>query len=356
MEGSIVDIIIFAPLAPILGVILFWFIKLLFIESLKFFLDKIRSKHKPLCRFTNFLGILFQTICHALGYTVTKSGISDVYLSINYGKVAPKKEKKGVFEWVSNAFLFIGPFFIPAFLLLSCLFILIPNLLEIVIPVEVISIKYTFGAQLISFGTNLYVFTQKFFLFLLNDMDLLNPGHFGFFLLLIFLGMGIRPSYIGEKKIDRVNMIYDLKNVWNLITHRPYYLLILVLFSYNFFYISLIFESDWYTLLFTIFGFLSVISIIAIIIAHLLILLINATDKIESRKKYIPYIVLPLSYVLMRVLFYYFPSDYKNSASLLFMLFSTFIVTMLLLRKGDKFKTILSIKWRKKKTEEKKDG
>ncbi len=356
MEVSTIDIIIFAPLAPVLGVILFWFIKLLFIESLKFFLDKIRSKHKPLCRFTNFLGILFQTICHAVGYTVTKSGISDVYLSINYGRVAPKKEKKGMFEWVSNAFLFIGPFFIPAFLLLLCLFILIPNILQITIPTEIVNIKYTFGAQLILFGTNLYLYTQKFFLFLVTDLDLLNPGHFGFFLLLIFLGMGIRPSYIGEKRIDRVDMIYDLKNVWNLTRHKPLYILFLFLISYNFFYISLIFESDWYTLVFTIFGFLSVISIIAIIIAHLLILLINAADKIEGKKKYLPYMALPISYITTRVLFFYFPNDFKNSVSLFIMILSTFLVTIFLLRKDDRFKTIFNIKWRKKKTEEKKDG
>ena len=115
MEGSPIDIVIFAPLAPILGVLLFWFIQLLFIESEKILLSKVRPKHEPLCRFTNFLGLLFQSVCHALGYTIKKSGISDFYISVNYGRVAPKKEKKGIFEWISNAFLFIGPFFLPAF-------------------------------------------------------------------------------------------------------------------------------------------------------------------------------------------------------------------------------------------------
>ena len=46
MEGSIIDILIFAPLAPILGVMLFWFIQLLFIESEKYLLSKIRTKHE----------------------------------------------------------------------------------------------------------------------------------------------------------------------------------------------------------------------------------------------------------------------------------------------------------------------
>ena len=40
MEGSPIDIIIFAPLAPILAVLLFWFIQLLFIESEKILLKK----------------------------------------------------------------------------------------------------------------------------------------------------------------------------------------------------------------------------------------------------------------------------------------------------------------------------
>ena len=122
MTVSPVDVVVFAPLAPLFGVLLFWFIQLMFIESQKYLLSKIWGQHKPLCRFTNFLGILYQTICHALGYTVTKSGISNFYISINYGKVAPKKEKKGIFEWMSNSFLFIGPFFIPSLLLLICFF------------------------------------------------------------------------------------------------------------------------------------------------------------------------------------------------------------------------------------------
>jgi len=47
MTGSPIDIIIFAPLAPLFGVILFWFIQLLFIESQKYLLSKIRPKHEP---------------------------------------------------------------------------------------------------------------------------------------------------------------------------------------------------------------------------------------------------------------------------------------------------------------------
>ena len=124
--------------------------------------------------------------------------------------------------------------------------------------------------------------------------------------------MGIRPSYIGEKKIDRIDMIYDLRNVWDLITHKPLYILLLFLLSYNFFYISLIFNQNWYTILFSIFGFLTIISIFAIIIAHLIIFLIRAADKIEGKKKYLPYLTPIISYTLMRTLFFYFPNTYTT--------------------------------------------
>jgi len=258
MAGSPIDIVIFAPLAPILGVLLFWFIQMAFIESQKFLLSKIRSKHEPLCRFTNFLGILFQTICHALGYTVTKSGISEIYISVNYGKVSPKKQKKGIFEWLANAFLFIGPFFIPAFLLLICLFLLMGGGFEISTPLELVELKYTFAEQIITFGKSIHVFSQHFFGFLFS-IDLLHPGHFGFFLLLIFLGLGIRPSYIGEEKRQKVDMMYDLKNIGSLIVHKPLYIIILFLMAYVFFYISFAFNQNWYVSLFSIFGWLSII-------------------------------------------------------------------------------------------------
>ena len=88
----------------------------------------------------------------------------------------------------------------------------------------------------------------------------------------------------------------------------------------------------------------------------MIISLIRATDKIEGMKKYLPYISLPLSYSLMRILFYYFPNPYQLGISTLSMVIITFIVTMLILNKGDKFKTLIKIKLRKKKSEEKKDG
>ena len=349
MDDLSIDVILFAPLAPMLGVLLFWFIQLLFIESEKYLLTKIRPKHEPLCRFTNFLGILFQTICHALGYTVTKSGVSDFYISVNYGRVAPKKEKKGVFEWVANVFLFIGPFFIPAFLLLICLYFLMTGGFDVSIPAHLAGMEYGFAGQLSTFGTSLYVFSKGFFNFLSN-IDLLHPAHFGFLLLLIFLGMGIRPSHIGEKTPEKVDMIYDLRNIWRLLTHKPLYLAILFLFAYVFFYVSFFLDQSWYVTLFSIFGWLSIIAVVALIIADLIILLIKTTDEMPSFWNLMPYIIMPVSYILMRVLFHYFPTDFTNSGSLAVMIACTILVTFLILKyKTNKFKTKKKMKLFKKK-------
>lgn len=354
MAGSPIDIVVFAPLAPILGVLLLWFIQMVFIESQKFLLSKIRPKHEPLCRFTNFLGILFQSICHALGYTVTKSGISEFYISVNYGKVAPKKQKKGIFEWLANAFLFIGPFFIPAFLLLICLFFLMSGSFDISTPHELVELKYTFAEQIITFGKSIYVFSQYFFGFLFS-IDLLHPGHFGFFLLLIFLGMGIRPSYIGEEKRQKVDMMYDLKNIWSLIIHKPLYIVILFLMAYLFFYISFAFYQIWYVALFSIFGWLSIISIVALVIADMILLLIKIADELPNGWRLLPYLTIPISYILARVLFFFFPFEFSNSISLLIMICSTVIVVILLLKhKTNKFKTKVDMK-RLEKIEDDKD-
>ena len=351
MDGSIIDILLFAPLAPIIGVLLFWFVQLLLIQVQKYLLEKIKDKHEPFCRFTNFLGILFQTICHALGYTFTKSGISTIYLSVNYGKVAPKKQKKGIFEWISNAFLFIGPFFIPAFLLLICLFFLLKNGFDTTVPIQLLESKYTFGGQITTFYNNLFRFTSSFLNFLVN-IDLLHPVHLGFLFFLIFLGLGIRPSYLGEKKIDKIDILYDLKNIWQLIIYKPAYIFILFLIGYSFFYISLLLDMGFYATLFSIFGWLSIISIVALFVSYIIIILIFAVDKIEGRKKLIPYVTIPIFYILARILFIYLKTDLDKIISLIIMIFSTLIVIYLLLNhKGDKFKTKRKIKRLKNKGE-----
>jgi hypothetical protein len=356
MEASSIDIVVFAPLAPILGVLLFWFIQLVFIESEKYLLSKIRPKHEPFCRFTNFLGIFFQTICHALGYTVTKSGISNFYIDIDYGKVAPKKEKKGIFEWVSNVFLFIGPFFIPAFLLLICLFFLMNSGFEITTATQLQELRYTFGEQITSFGASLFSFTNAFLNFLFN-IDLLHPAHFGFLILMIFLGMGIRPSYIGKEKKEKVDMLYDLKNIKALFLNKPLYLIILFTLAYILFYVSSWFNINWYVALFVILGWLSIISILSIIIADLILILIKTSDEISGNKKALPYITMPTSYIFARVFFFYIPTDFTRPLSILILILSTITVTYFLTkRKTDKFKTKSDIKKLKKKRKGVKDG
>ena len=340
MDVSPVDILIFAPLAPLLGVLLFWFIQLLFIESYKFYLSKIKRKHMPLCRFTNFTGILFQTICHALGYTATMSGISSFRINIHYGKVKPKKEKKGIFEWISNSFLFLGPFFIPAFLLLICLFFLIDNTSFNISS----GTYYSFGSGLQTFGENLYIFSEGFFSFL-SSIDLLHPGHLGFFLLLLFLGMGIRPSYIGEDKRRKVDMIYDLQNIKSHMFHKPVYLILLFLLAYAFFYTSFLLDQNWYVLLFSIFGWLSIIAIVSLFIAHMIVFLIKITDEIPGYWKLLSFLIIPISYILVRLVFYYFPTEYDRTVSLLIMILSCIVITFLLLYyKTNKFKTKTKMK------------
>jgi len=357
MEGTAIDIVVFAPLAPILGVLLFWFIKMLFIEGQKFLLEKIRKNHKAFCRFTNFLGVLFQTVCHALGFTVTKSGISDFYISVNYGRVAPKKEKKGIFEWIANAFLFVGPFFIPPVMLLISLFFLLENGFEAATSAHLIETQYTLGGQFTLFGTNLYNFSASFLKFLCTKLDLFHPAHLGFFLLMILLGLGIRPSYLGEKKVNKVDLLYDLKNIWDLITHKPLYVALLFIASYLFFYASLLLDQGYYVVLFSIFGWLSIISIVSIFISYLIIALIYFTDKMQGFKKTVVFLIIPVSYIFSRILFFYIKTDMALGISLAIMLFSTMFVIYLFLRpKGDKLKTKKLIKWFKaKKTEEKQD-
>jgi len=351
MAGSLIDIIVFAPLAPIFGVILFWFIQLLFIENLKYLLTKIRDNHEPLCRFTNFLGILFQTICHALGYTVTKSGISSFYISVNYGKVAPKREKTGVFEWMSNAFLFIGPFFIPSTLLLIYLFFLMDKGFNIISTTN-----YTFSGNLTAFGENLYYFSEGFIGFLSN-IDLLHPAHLGFFILLIFLGLGTRPSFIGEKKPEKVDMLFDLKNIRYNILHKPLYIFILFLIVYFLSYISFLFKQNWYVTLFSILGWLSIIAIISLIVAYLIIILIKLTDEIPGLWKLLPYITIPVSYLSMRSFFLYYPYSFSKSVSILVTIISTSLVVFVLLKyRTNKFKTKVDIKSLMKLGEGEKDG
>ncbi len=342
MDVSPIDLIIFAPLAVILGVLLFWFIQLLFIESLKFLLNKIKTRHEPFCRFTNLIGIIFQSICHALGFTVTRSGIAQFKITIHYGKVKPKKNREGIFEWISNTFLFIGPFFIPAFLL----FIFLILITSITIPLDSPGSMefFTFGNQLIKFGENLYSFATEFLTFL-AQLDLFHPVHLGFLILLLFFGLGIRPSYILKEKTMKIDMIYDLKNIKTHLFQRPLYIVSIFVFIYAFFYITVFLNINWYNLFFSFLGWLSIIATIALVLAHLIIIFIQVTDDFKEIWHYVPFLSLPVSYILFRVLFYFVRIPNDLGFSLLFMCLTTVVIILLLYRfKTNKFKTKAKMK------------
>jgi hypothetical protein len=220
---------------------------------------------------------------------------------------------------------------------------------------QLIDVKYTFAGQINTFGTSLYAFSEGFFGFLFN-IDLLHPAHLGFLILLIFFGMGMRPSYIGEKRKEKVDMFYDLKNIWSLVRLKPLYLVFLFLFAYVFFYISLFLNQNWYVAFFSILGWVSIISIVAIVITDVILLLIKTTDELPKIWRYVPFITAPFIYLLFRVLFYFYNTKYTFILSLAMMILITALITFLLLKfKTNKFKTSIGIKWFKKKRKDKKD-
>ena len=148
-------------------------------------------------------------------------------------------------------------------------------------------------------------------------------------------------------------MIYDLKNIKNLILHKPLYLILLFLVAYLFFYVSLLLKQNWYVALFSIFGWLSIIAIVSLLITHMIILLIKTTDEIPSLWKFLPYLTIPISYILMRMVFLFFPMEFAKSVSLLATILFTVLVTILLLKyKTNKFKTKTDMKQLKKVKDE----
>jgi hypothetical protein len=335
-----IDVLVAAALAPALGVAAFWFLQLLCIESQKRMLSKLRHRHEALCRFTNYIGILFQTISQALGYTVTRSGIASFQVTVNYGKVEPKKEKTGLLEWIARSFLLFGPFFIPAGLVLLASYFVIGKGFVFPTPVQ-----YTFVESLTGFGVSLSAFANEFVGFLVN-IDLFNPLHVGFLLVLLFLGLGIRPSYVGEERKEKVDILHDLRHIKNHLIEKPLYILAIVLIMYVFYLLSLFLNPALYVGLFTIFGWMSLTAIIAILLTFPVLLLIKATDEIRPHWKIIPFITLVVSYVLTRMFFFYYPTKQVESVSLLVMIFSTILVTIVLIKykKTNRFKTTPKMK------------
>jgi len=329
------DVLLLAPLALIIGVTALWLLELIFIDLDKRMLGKLRHKHEALARFTNFTGVLFQALSHALGYTVTHSGVAHFQVSVHYGKVEPKREKQGVFAWTSTLLLYLGPFLVPTgFMLLYSYFVLTKGFS---FPA---SVQYTFVHTFENFGGTLSTFTQSMFRFL-SSMDLLNPVHVFFLLVLLFLGLGIRPSYIGEERKEKVNFLYDLKNVTMHFIKKPLYILVFFAVVYGFFFLSLALKTNWYVALFSVLGLLSVIGIIALLLAFLLLAFVWASDKIAPGWRLVPFLTLPISYGAVRVLFFYVPRDNILGWSLLVMILATVVVTLLLIKykKTNRFKT-----------------
>jgi hypothetical protein len=335
-----IDVLFVAVLAPILGVAAFWFLQLFCIEIQKRILSRLRHRHEAFCRFTNYIGILFQAISQALGYTVTRSGIASFQVSVTYAKVEPKKEKEGVFEWVSHSFLLFGPFFIPAGLVLLVSYFVIGRGFVYPIPVQ-----FTFVESLTGFWTSLFTFAKEYLGFLLN-IDLLNPLHVGFVFVLLFFGLGIRPSYIGQDRKEKIDILYDLIHIKDHLVEKPLYILLIILCLYVFYILSLFLNPMVYVGLFTIFGWMSLTAIIAILLTFPLMLLIRATDEIQARWKILPYLTVVVSYVLTRVLLIYFPAKEVEQVSLLVMLLSTVFVTIVLIKykKTNRFKTTPKMK------------
>lgn len=338
MSGEAIDVVLFAPLAPIFGLVLFWFIQLLFIEFQKGLLNQLRGTHDALIKFTNFIGIFFQTICHALGYTLTHSGISSFYLSVDYGKVDPKKKKSGVFEWLVNMFLFVGPFFLPSFLLLTYFFLLS----ESGIPLRAQEI-FTFAENLIVFGSNLFQFTSNFVVFI-GTIDLFHPAYAGFFILFILLGLGIRPSYIGKKTMEKVDIFYDLKNIRYNILHKPLYVLLGLLIAYLFSYVNVLFNQSLYVAVFSFFGWSSILAIFALIYAEVLLFWIYVLDDLPNGFRIIALLVLPISYIILRIVFYMFSWPLAAEIGFWGSIGITSLITMLLLHQlTNKFKTLFTL-------------
>jgi hypothetical protein len=335
-----IDVLFVAALAPILGVVAFWFLQMFFIEIQKRMLSRLRHRHEAFCRFTNYIGILFQTICQALGYTVTRSGIAAFQVTVNYGKVEPKKEKKGVFEWVARSFLLFGPFFIPAGLVLLVSYFIIGK--GFVFPTLV---QYTFVESLTGFWVSLSTFAIDFVAFLIN-IDLLNPLHVGFLFVLLFFGLGIRPSYMGQERKEKIDILHDLRHIKDHLVEKPLYILAIILILYVFYVLSLFLKPVLYVGLFTILGWMSLTAVIAILLTFPLLILIKATDEIRPHWKLIPFVTLVVSYVLARVFFIYFPTKQVEPVSLLVMLLSTILMTILLIKykRTNRFKTATKMK------------
>jgi hypothetical protein len=343
MVGNVplnIESLILTAFASILGVAAFWFLQLILIELQKRTLSTLRHHHEAFCRFTNYIGILFQSISQALGYTITRSGIASFQMTVTYGKVEPKKEKKGVFEWIARSFLLFGPFFIPAGLVLLISYFVIGKGFVFPIPVQ-----YTFVESITEFWNSLSIYASEWVGFF-NTIDFFNPIHIGFFVMLLFFGLGIRPSYIGQERKEKIDILYDLRHIKEHLFEKPRYLLIIVFCLYMFYLVSLFLSPVVYLGLFVLFGWISLTAIIAILLTFPVLLVLKSTDVIQPGWNRVPFVIVPVSYIAARVFFMYSPIEDVKQFSLLVMVLSTLIVTIGLIKykRTNRFKTVTKMK------------
>jgi hypothetical protein len=183
-----------------------------------------------------------------------------------------------------------------------------------------LSDSYTFSEMLISFGSLLFQFGSRF-LILLANLDMFNPFHLAFAVLILLIGLGIRPSYIGE---GRVGMLHDLSTIKRLMLAHPLYFILVLAVLYALSIALFLLKIPLYVLLFAFFGWLALIAIFAILLAHFVVFVIRTSDGLPSFKRFLPFFIPIISYAILRSLFLLFPSNLSNSVSLL----STILITL----------------------------
>ncbi len=324
---SAVDVVTFivVPFFLVLAVFGLWLVQLLVIEAQKHFLFSLRRRHEPLIRFTNFVGILFQMLCEWLGYTVTNSGVAEFRLSINEGAVKPKRARTGALKWIAESILFLGPFLIPAGLLLLAGYFVFRS------GYTILPSAFTIQGQAVSFGTALFGFAQSFVAFL-EHLDLFNPLHIGFLVLLLFCGLGIRPSYRGERRKEHITFSSNLGNIKVLFLDRPRYLIYVFMVIYILAAASFLAGAPWFLDVVTVFGWVALLAILALLLTFVLLVFLRTLDEIKARYRVFPFLSMVLGYVGFRLLFFVVPVENAEGASLFGMLGVTLAVTICLLK------------------------
>jgi hypothetical protein len=203
--------------------------------------------------------------------------------------------------------------------------------------------RFTFAENFIVFGSNLFEFSHDFVIFL-GTIDLFHPAHLGFFLLFILLGLGIRPSYIGKRPMEKVDIFYDLKNIRYNILHKPLYVLIGLLCAYIFSYLNVLSGQSFYVAVFSFFGWASILAIFALIYAEVLLWWLLVLDDLPVGFRILVIFIPLVSYILLRLFFYLFSLPFAVVIGFWGSIIVTLGLTIFLLHQfTNKFKTLFSM-------------